>query len=703
MKGKSGRKVNPETTIFDPIQHFTDREKQIAAFDALWDNDAKWVLCFHGLSGNGKSTLVRWLIEKRCKPQKIPFSLIRFDSPAVFGDPFQIADSLADGFAHFYPKPCRKFSQSLETIADELEKMRSSLKVSIKQEVSVIGEGTVSGNIQQTANLQLLKAAEQRAYEKIARQFADLVAEFKSRTVIFIDTYEPFERTGDTELAGWLWKTLLQKSQRRCSDLRVIVGSQDDPRIPLEFASDGDDMSPFEPKDTRQLFAKFEFDDSKLADTVQKFTNGHPLLVGMALEEALNGNLTIADIRSALRSNEKPLKWLFDHILQRLKEPYKTALPWIALLQRFNHDSLPEILKSLKISFDHEDARSLKAFSFVVPLENGWRCHDLLRDTQRHHQHKAAPDSCRKFYQAAFEYYQKRLKDLSETDDLLDTLYYHFQVDIENAYKNWNSALQNARVDWNRELWGQIISTAEAATPDASAKIRADISFERGQYNYYQNQWRKALSSYDSALQLFRDVGDRLGEANTLQAIGDVHRFKDENEKALSSYDSALQLFRDVGSRLGEANTLKAIGDVHQFKKELEKALSSYDSALQLFRDVGDRLGEANTLQSIGRLNHAMEKIEASTEAFQNAIQLHKTINDGYSECVDWVYYSQMLEEQGKIEEACDAIERALPMHFALELPQTPGLVQRLLHLRGITDEQTARVYFADLLQRLNR
>ncbi len=71
------------------------------------------------------------------------------------------------------------------------------------------------------------------------------------------------------------------------------------------------------------------------------------------------------------------------------------------------------------------------------------------------------------------------------------------------------------------------------------------------------------MEKYESALALFRTVGARLGEANVLQAQGDVLAFLDQRSEALEKYESALALFRTVGARLGEANVLQAQGDCH--------------------------------------------------------------------------------------------------------------------------------------------
>jgi hypothetical protein len=53
-------------------------------------------------------------------------------------------------------------------------------------------------------------------------------------------------------------------------------------------------------------------------------------------------------------------------------------------------------------------------------------------------------------------------------------------------------------------------------------------------------------------------IEDRQLEANVLQAIGDVQQFRDERDAAPKSYEQALQLFRAVGDRLGEANVYLA-------------------------------------------------------------------------------------------------------------------------------------------------
>ena len=117
----------------------------------------------------------------------------------------------------------------------------------------------------------------------------------------------------------------------------------------------------------------------------------------------------------------------------------------------------------------------------------------------------------------------------------------------------------------------------------------------------WQDKWDAALASYQQALQLYRAVGARLGEANALTAIGDVQNFRDEREAALASYQQALQLFRAVGDRLGEANVHMAMGKSYMGRNNWQEAITFYEKALPLYRAIGAKLDQANTLIDLGR------------------------------------------------------------------------------------------------------
>ncbi|MBS1791878.1 MAG: tetratricopeptide repeat protein, partial [Acidobacteria bacterium] len=103
----------------------------------------------------------------------------------------------------------------------------------------------------------------------------------------------------------------------------------------------------------------------------------------------------------------------------------------------------------------------------------------------------------------------------------------------------------------------------QALTLAPPSLLQARIKHNLGAAIYLHGESDRSLALLNEALKLFKQVGDNLGQANVLQAIGDVQSFRKEMDAALDSYDSALKLFKQVDDNLGQANVLKAIGDVY--------------------------------------------------------------------------------------------------------------------------------------------
>ncbi|RMH78397.1 MAG: tetratricopeptide repeat protein, partial [Calditrichaeota bacterium] len=283
----------------------------------------------------------------------------------------------------------------------------------------------------------------------------------------------------------------------------------------------------------------------------------------MAAEEVLQGRLTAQEIRQAIQKKEDAGRWLFHHVIQRLPVPFRDALPWVAALRRFDQDLLKEVLADFQLTLSPSQFQKLIRFGFILKETIGYRCHDFIQRIQRQQLWHDQPEATRKFLVRCSEVLNRRWNERHRQEDFFDYLFYRFFIEAPAALELWEQAIQAARKDWNRELWGQLIALGKAVVEETlpgavTVPVLAQLWFQRGLYHYYQNQWNQALSSYEAALGLYQQVGDRLGEANTRRAIGDVQRFKDEYDQALSSYEAALGLYQQVGDRLGEANTLQA-------------------------------------------------------------------------------------------------------------------------------------------------
>ncbi len=83
-------------------------------------------------------------------------------------------------------------------------------------------------------------------------------------------------------------------------------------------------------------------------------------------------------------------------------------------------------------------------------------------------------------------------------------------------------------------------------------------------------------------------MGDRGGEAVTLNNLGGVWSALGEKAKALEYYGQALSLYHAVGDRGGEARTLNNIGGVYYALGDLDQAIAYLERCIAIDEQVDD-------------------------------------------------------------------------------------------------------------------
>jgi len=289
----------------------------------------------------------------------------------------------------------------------------------------------------------------------------------------------------------------------------------------------------------------------------------------MAADEALQGPLTVSAIQKALNNKLEAGDWLFDHLIERLPEPYKTAVPWITLLRSFNHESMETLLEPQKIKFDSNDFHRLRHWGFINHHDDWWSCKDFIREMQHIYQTKSRPFETRAFYLSVKEYYEKLWQQNQDDHYRLEALYYDLLVSPKEGYLRWKEVLKEAQIGWRKEFCGQLIGLAEEKNIQLKLRAlnKAEVAFERGRLNYYQYQWIAAIEAYEKANNLFGEGGHKIGQADAQKAIGDVYQLTNDNEAAIISYNKALQHFNAANDRIGIGSTLLATGYAWQQSK----------------------------------------------------------------------------------------------------------------------------------------
>ena len=128
---------------------------------------------------------------------------------------------------------------------------------------------------------------------------------------------------------------------------------------------------------------------------------------------------------------------------------------------------------------------------------------------------------------------------------------------------------------------------------------------EMGNVQAQLGKTKDAQASFQEALKIRRDIGDKRGVGATLLDFGNFVDDRGDHDQALKLYKESLQIQRDIGNESLQAICLNNIGSVYSEKGQYEDALTYFQQALQLREkskvSAGHRRGGPQSRRDFGR------------------------------------------------------------------------------------------------------
>jgi G-protein signaling modulator 2 len=78
-----------------------------------------------------------------------------------------------------------------------------------------------------------------------------------------------------------------------------------------------------------------------------------------------------------------------------------------------------------------------------------------------------------------------------------------------------------------------------------------------------------------------------LGEANSFRSLGDVARRQGRYEEAVKLYQQTLLMYRQIGDRSGEAGCLLSMARLAALQRDLNLAREGFDLAADIYTNIG--------------------------------------------------------------------------------------------------------------------
>ena len=145
-------------------------------------------------------------------------------------------------------------------------------------------------------------------------------------------------------------------------------------------------------------------------------------------------------------------------------------------------------------------------------------------------------------------------------------------------------------------------SQQSAEVPEDARLIAAKKAEEDGEAAMEQQNYAAATAAYQHALDLFTEIKDEAGRANSQQSLGKISLATNRLEEALQHFQSASTLYLMLDFQPAYAYSLMNEGSVQQQMQRLEAARKSYEEALEILEELGDEENVAEINQALTRL-----------------------------------------------------------------------------------------------------
>lgn len=228
------------------------------------------------------------------------------------------------------------------------------------------------------------------------------------------------------------------------------------------------------------------------------------------------------------------------------------------------------------------------------------------------------------------------------------------QGNLDTAEIYYREGIRHDRELYNHGAWAAKLSNL------------AEVKSSSGEYT-------SARRLTNTALQFFKNVNDKQGQAICYSRFSDIDRLEGEMEAAVRNLRHSLRLKSDTGSELEIASTLLGFARMvaGPFSRNppvpVEDALQYAQKARTIYDQAQNRHGAAIASGTIGTIKLRLGYPKESIQLQREAIDAYRVIGDKSNLAAAYNDLAQAYLLQGKLIEVVEVSEKAIKINRELE------------------------------------
>jgi CHAT domain-containing protein/Flp pilus assembly protein TadD len=163
-------------------------------------------------------------------------------------------------------------------------------------------------------------------------------------------------------------------------------------------------------------------------------------------------------------------------------------------------------------------------------------------------------------------------------------------------------------------------------------KTEADLLMKQGMQQSQTGQFPAALNSWQQALQIYRTIKNRLGEALALNFLGGAYHSLGNSVKAIDYIQQSLAIARSIKDRPSEGFAMGNLGVAYYSLGNYAKAIEYSQQSLTIVREIKDRQSEGVALGNLGSAYLSLRNYAQAIEYSQQSLAIARSIKDRQGE-----------------------------------------------------------------------
>lgn len=188
----------------------------------------------------------------------------------------------------------------------------------------------------------------------------------------------------------------------------------------------------------------------------------------------------------------------------------------------------------------------------------------------------------------------------------------------------------------------------------------ADAKYNIAGIYYKTDNFHLGLVYLIDCLTTYRKFNDYHNQARVEKSLGTIYEYFGDQKKAVQSYENAIESARKAGDSNLESNAYNPLSGIYLKQGKIEKALEIIERSIAMKRQTGDTRGLAFSIYGRAKIRTKTRQFDLAESDFNEAISIHQEMGERLGLGMAYHKLSRMYVEMGELQKAKKILHTAI-------------------------------------------